>query len=185
MTTIVRTKEINLTVVVENFLIHKEMSLDHTGKAIAENESTVIGTAVKKVTEDYIIMIEIAQDEIIIEETLMTDTKNLEKGGQESGPIVVNVDIIVVITKGKFTKILDEKFIGGMTQVTLKEIDVTIKVVEDEAIQEIESTPGENENLTSILTSRKKPKQMLLQTLTNTATNCFGMVFSGSARCRD
>lgn len=104
MTTIVRTKEINLTVVVENFLIHKEMSLDHTGKAIAENESTVIGTAVKKVTEGNIIMIEIAQDEIIIEETLMTDTKNLEKGGQESGPIVVNVDIIVVITKGKFTK---------------------------------------------------------------------------------
>jgi hypothetical protein len=98
---IVRTKEINLTVVVENFLILKKMSQDRTEKAIAENVN-IVGTVVTKVMEDHITMTDIVQDEINIEETLETDTKNLEEGGQENGPAVANTDTIVGITKSKF-----------------------------------------------------------------------------------
>ena len=65
MTMIVRTKEINLTVVVENFLIRKEMSRDRTEKATAENAGTV-GTAVKKVMVDHIITTVIVPDETIM-----------------------------------------------------------------------------------------------------------------------
>ena len=115
----------------------------------------------------------------------MTDTKNLEEGGQKNGPVVANVDTIVVIQKSKFKIVLDNTFIGDMTRVILKEIDVIIKVVEGAVIRGIESTQDGNANLTYILTSRKRPKPKLFQTSTNTATNYFGMVFSGSARCRD
>lgn len=181
---IVRTKEINLTVVVENFLIRKEMSQDRTEKAIVENVD-IVGTAVRKVMEDHITMTDIVLDEINIEETLETDTKNLEEGGQESGPAVANTDTIVGITKSKFHEILDSIFLGDTTQVILKEIDVIIKVVEDAVIHEIESTQGGKENLTFTLTSKRRHKLILFQTSMNMATNYFGMVSSGSARFND
>lgn len=147
LTTIVRTKEINLTVVVENFLIRSEMFRGHIEEAVAKSENTV-GTAVRKVTEDPIIMTDIAREEIITQKTIEKSIKNLGEEDLETGPTVVTESIIVVIIK------------RDMTQAILKEIDVTTKVVEGEVTLEIENTQGGKENPMCIPTSRKRLKPM-------------------------
>lgn len=159
LTTIVRTKEINLTVVVENFLIRSEMFRGHIEGAIAESENTV-GTAVRKVTEDLIIMTEIARDEIITQKTIEKSIKNLGEEDLETGLTVVTESIIVVIIKSKFLKLWIAFFVGDMTQAILREIDVITKVVEGEVTLEIENTQGGKENPMCIPTSRKRLKPM-------------------------
>lgn len=159
LTTIVRTKEINLTVVVENFLIRSEMFRGHIEGAIAESENTV-GTAVRKVTEDLIIMTDIVRDEIITQKTIEKSIKNLGEEDLETGLTVVTESIIVVIIKSKFLKLWIAFFVGDMTQAILREIDVITKVVEGEVTLEIENTQGGKENPMCIPTSRKRLKPM-------------------------
>jgi len=155
LTTIVRTKEINLTVVVENFLNRSEMFRDNAGKAIVEN-ADIVGTAAKKVTEDRIIMIVIAPDEITTQKNIEINTKNLGEGDLETDLVAATESTIVVITKSKFLNIWIALFLGDMTQVILKEIDVITKAVVGEVTREIENIPGGKENPMSILTSRKR-----------------------------
>lgn len=159
MTTIVRTKEINLTVVVENFLIRSEMFRGNIEEAEAKSENTV-GTAVRKVTEDRIIMTAIAREEIITQKTIEKSMRNLGEEDLETAPTVVTESIIVVITKGKFLNLWIAYFVGDMTQAILKEIDVITKVVEGEVTLEIENTQGGKENPMCIPTSRKRLKLM-------------------------
>lgn len=159
LTTIVRTKEINLTVVVENFLIRSEMFRGNIEEAVAKSENTV-GTAVRKVTEDPIIMTDIAREEIITQKIIEKSMKNIGEEDLETAPTVVTESIIVVITKGKFLNPWIAYFVGDMTQAILKEIDVITKVVEGEVTLEIENTQGGKENPMCIPTSRKRLKLM-------------------------
>ncbi len=157
LTTIVRTKEINLTVVVENFLIHSEMFRGHIEKATVESESTV-GTVVRKVTEDPIIMTDIVQEEIITQETIEKSIEILGEEDLEIGLAAAIESIIVVITKSKSHKLWIELFVGDMNLAILKEIDVTTKVVAGEVTRGIANTRGGKENLMFIPTFRKKLK---------------------------
>ena len=159
LTTIVRTKEINLTVVVENFLIRSEMFRGHIEEAVAKSENTV-GTAVRKVKEDQIIMTDIARDGIITQKTIEKSIKNLGEEDLETGLTVVTESIIVVIIKSKFLNFWIAFFVGDMIQAILKEIDVITKVVEGEVTLEIENTQGGRENPMCIPTSIKKLKPM-------------------------
>ena len=161
LTTIVRTKEINLTVVVENFLIRSEMFRGNIEEAVAKSVNTVtVGTAVRKVTEDPIIMTDIAREEIITQKIIEKSMKNIGEEDLETAPTVVTESIIVVITKGKFLNPWIAYFVGDMTQAILKEIDVITKVVEGEVTLEIENTQGGKENPMCIPTSRKRLKLM-------------------------
>lgn len=131
----------------QNFLIRSEMFRGHIEEAVAKSENTV-GTAVRKVTEDPIIMTDIAREEIITQKTIEKSIKNLGEEDLETGPTVVTESIIVVIIK------------RDMTQAILKEIDVITKVVEGEVNLEIENTQGGKENPMFIPTSRKRLKPM-------------------------
>jgi hypothetical protein len=105
--------------VVENFLNRSEMFRDNAGKAIVEN-ADIFGTAAKKVTEDRIIMIVIAPDEITTRKNIETSTKNLGEEDLETDLVAATESTIVVITKSKFLNIWIAFFLGDMTQVILK-----------------------------------------------------------------
>lgn len=131
----------------QNFLIRSEMFRGQIEEAVAKSENTV-GTAVRKVTEDPIIMTDIAREETITQKNIEKSIKNLGEEDLETGPTVVTESIIVVIIK------------RDMTQAILREIDVITKVVEGEVTLEIENTQGGKENPMCIPTSRKRLKPM-------------------------
>lgn len=157
---IVRTKEINLMiVVVENFRIRGKRYRGPTKRATVEEES-IIGTAVKRMTERESITIDTAQEE---KETTTEKTPLVIRseilGGKDLGLIVVNADTTIVITKSKLKISRITRFLGDKTQANRIEKGVTTRAVVDAVTRGIVSTQGGIENnLMSILTLKRQSK---------------------------
>ena len=183
---IVRTKEINLMiVVVENFRIRGDRYRGPTKRATVEKES-IIGTAVKRMTERESITIDTAQEE---KETTTEKTPLVIRseilGGKDLGLIVVNADTIV-ITKSKLKISRITRFLGDKTQANRIEKGGTTRAVVDAVTRGIVSTQGGIENnQMSILTLKRQSKLKLFLMLMNMETNFFGMVSSGLVKYND